>query len=56
MPVAIMGLSIMNLVKSVAPSVARTWVKPQLVELGRITDVAGNNTINANGLGNVQKS
>jgi hypothetical protein len=46
----------MKLVKSVTPAVASSWIKPQLVELGQIGDVAGNNTINGNGVGNNQKS
>lgn len=46
----------MKLGKSFTPAAARGWVKLQLIELGQISDVAGNVTINANGLGNVQKS
>ena len=46
----------MSTVKISPPVSAQNWVKPQLVELGQISDVAGNNTINANGVGNVQKS
>ena len=31
----------MQLVKSVAPAAVSSWVKPQLVKLGTIADVAG---------------
>jgi len=34
----------------------KTWTAPQLNKLGTIADVAGNNTINGNGVGNNQKS
>lgn len=46
----------MKLSKSVPPAAVNSWVKPQLVKLGQIGDVAGNMSINANGLGNVLKS
>lgn len=50
------GVIIMKLVKSSTPEGAGGRVKPQPVELGQISDVAGNATVNANGLGNNQKS
>ncbi len=31
----------MNTVKTATPATAKTWVKPQLVRLGQIADVAG---------------
>ncbi len=46
----------MSTVKIAPPASAQNWVTPQLIKLGQIGDVAGNNTINANGVGNVQKS
>lgn len=31
----------MNTVKTATPATAKSWVKPQLVRLGQIADVAG---------------
>lgn len=42
--------------KTSSPVPANNWIKPQIVKLGRISDVAGNNTVNANGVGNNLKS
>lgn len=39
----------MTKVKSATPVSAKSWVKPELVLLGQITDVAGNKTLNTNG-------
>ena len=46
----------MNTVNTAKPAAAKNWVKPQLVKLGQIDDVAGNVLVNANGVGNNQKS
>lgn len=39
----------MQPVKSVAPAGANSWVKPELVRLGQIADVAGSVSLNFNG-------
>ena len=39
----------MNTYNTTTPATAKNWVKPQLVKLGQIADVAGSLLVNSNG-------